>query len=113
MDSDSEKVKTESPAPPKKFLDQVRDAIRLKHLSYRTEETCAQWIRRYIFFHGKRHPKEMGGAEVKAFLEHLAVERRVSTTMIAANGCGVSSDSAYTHVLNKGGLGVKSPLDAA
>jgi Phage integrase, N-terminal SAM-like domain len=45
--------------PPKKLLDQVRDAIRVKHYSYRTEETYVQWIRRYILFHDKRHPKEM------------------------------------------------------
>ncbi|ASC71819.1 Integrase/recombinase [Halomicronema hongdechloris C2206] len=43
---------------PKKLLDQVRDTIRLKHYSYRTEQTYVQWIRRYILFHDKRHPKE-------------------------------------------------------
>jgi hypothetical protein len=43
--------------PKKKLLDQVRDAIRLKHYSYRTEETYVQWIRRYILFHNKRHPQ--------------------------------------------------------
>ncbi|PZO42850.1 MAG: integrase [Shackletoniella antarctica] len=45
---------------PKKLLDQVRDAIRLKHYSYRTEQTYVQWVRRYILFHDKRHPKDMG-----------------------------------------------------
>lgn len=48
--------------PKKKLLDRVRDAIRLKHYSYRTEETYVQWIKRYIFFHNKRHPQEMGVA---------------------------------------------------
>jgi hypothetical protein len=57
---------------PKKLLDQVRDAIRLKHYAYRTEETYLQWIRCYIIFHNKRHPKEMGKAEIEAFLTHLA-----------------------------------------
>lgn len=61
--------------PPKKLLDQVRDAIRLKHYSYRTEETYVQWIRRYILFHHKRHPKDMGCAEIEAFLTHLAVQQ--------------------------------------
>jgi Phage integrase, N-terminal SAM-like domain len=58
---------------PKKLLDQVRDTIRLKHYSYRTEESYVQWIRRYILFHDKRHPLEMGSAEIEAFLTALAV----------------------------------------
>ncbi|MCL1471186.1 phage integrase N-terminal SAM-like domain-containing protein [Argonema antarcticum A004/B2] len=45
---------------PKKLLDQLRDAIRLKHYAYRTEETYVQWVRRYILFHDKRHPSQMG-----------------------------------------------------
>jgi hypothetical protein len=53
---------------PKKLLDQVRDAIRLKHYSIRTEQAYVAWIKRYIFFHGKRHPAEMGAPEVEAFL---------------------------------------------
>ncbi|NEP18708.1 MAG: hypothetical protein F6J97_17715 [Leptolyngbya sp. SIO4C1] len=50
---------------PKKLLDQVRDAVRLKHYSYRTEQTYVQWIRRYILFHDKRHPREMGVPEIR------------------------------------------------
>jgi len=65
---------------PRKLLDQVRDAIRLKHYSYRTEQTYVGWIRRYIIFHGKRHPKDMGNVEVEAFLTHLAVEGHVSAS---------------------------------
>jgi hypothetical protein len=53
---------------PKKLLDQVRDAIRLKHYSIRTEQAYIGWIKRYIFFHDVRHPAEMGTAEVEAFL---------------------------------------------
>ncbi len=45
---------------PKKLLDQLRDVIRLKHYAYRTEETYVQWVKRYILFHEKRHPREMG-----------------------------------------------------
>jgi hypothetical protein len=63
---------------PKKLLDQVRDIIRLKHYSYRTEETYVQWIVRYILFHNKRHPKEMGVPEIEEFLTHLAVEGNVA-----------------------------------
>lgn len=53
---------------PKKLLEQVRDVIRLKHYSYRTEQTYVQWIRRYILFHNKRHPSEMGVPEIETFL---------------------------------------------
>jgi integron integrase len=65
---------------PKKLLDQVRDAIRLKHYAYRTEETYVQWVRRYILFHNKRHPNEMGTAEIEAFLTHLAVQGQVAAS---------------------------------
>jgi len=50
--------------PKKKLLDQVRDVIRLKHYSIRTEEAYVNWIRRYILFHNKRHPKEMVSREI-------------------------------------------------
>lgn len=66
--------------PKKKLLDQVRDAIRLKHYSYKTEETYVQWVRRYILFHNKRHPQEMGVPEIEAFLSHLATVENVSAS---------------------------------
>jgi uncharacterized protein YfaA (DUF2138 family) len=53
---------------PKKLLDQARDAIRLKHYSIRTEQAYVGWIKRYIYFHGVRHPAEMGAPEVEVFL---------------------------------------------
>jgi integron integrase len=62
----------------KKLLDQVSDIIRLKHYSIRTEETYLNWIRRYILFHKKRHPAEMGEEEISAFLTHLAVKEKVA-----------------------------------
>ncbi|HIC92921.1 MAG TPA: integron integrase [Anaerolineae bacterium] len=65
---------------PKKLLDQVRDAIRRKHYSIRTEEAYVRWIRRYILYHGKRHPKDMGIPEIEAFLTHLAVDRKVAAS---------------------------------
>ena len=67
----------QSPPPPK-LLDQVRDRLRAKHYSIRTETQYLQWIKRFIFSHGKRHPREMGAVEVEAFLKHLAVEGRVA-----------------------------------
>jgi len=65
---------------PKKLLDQVRDAIRLKHYSYRTEQAYVGWIKRYIYFHDVRHPSEMGAPEVEAFLTHLAVKEHVAAS---------------------------------
>jgi integron integrase len=74
-------IETTPPAPtPPKLLDQVRDKIRVKHYSIRTEQSYLGWIKRYIFFHDKRHPKEMGAAEAEAFLTHLAVEGNVSAS---------------------------------
>ena len=66
--------------PKKKLLDQVRDIIRLKHYSIRTEEAYVNWIRRYILFHNKRHPREMGSGEIEAFLTHLAVNEHVAAS---------------------------------
>ena len=60
------------------FLDSVREAIRVTHYSYRTEQAYVQWVKRFILFSEKRHPSEMGEAEVTAFPTNLAVERRVS-----------------------------------
>lgn len=65
-------------APPPRLLDQLRQAIRVRHYSIRTEVTYADWVRRFILFHDKRHPKELGAPEVAAFLTHLAVDRSVS-----------------------------------
>ncbi len=63
-----------------KLLDQVRLAIRTRHYSIRTEEAYVQWIRRFILFHHKRHPKEMGADEVSQFLSDLAVQRHVAAS---------------------------------
>ena len=71
---------TETEQRPKKLLDQVRDAIRLKHYSIRTEEAYVNWIRRYILFHNKRHPTEIGAPEIEAFLTHLAVKENVAAS---------------------------------
>lgn len=67
------------PAQPR-LLDRVRDRIRVKHYSIRTEQAYVDWIRRFILFHDKRHPQEMGAPEVEAFLTHLAVAGRVAAS---------------------------------
>ena len=66
--------------PPKNLLDRVRQSIRLKNYSIRTEQAYVSWVRRFILFHDKRHPRQMGSAEVERFLSHLAVERNVSAS---------------------------------
>ena len=70
----------DTPATPPKLLDQVRDRIRIKHYSIRTETQYVQWIRRFILFHNKRHPREMGAPEVEAFLTQLAVVGNVAAS---------------------------------
>ena len=67
------------PRPPK-LLERMRIHLRTRHYSIRTEEAYIDWARRFIVFHGKRHPQEMGAAEVEAFLSHLAVDRQVSAS---------------------------------
>ena len=64
---------------PKKLLDQVRERLRLKHYSIRTEQAYVQWIRRYILFHNKQHPKDMGDQHIGEFLIHLAIEKKVAS----------------------------------
>jgi hypothetical protein len=61
------------------LLNQIAQAIRVRHYSIRTE-AYIDWIKRFIYFHHKRHPKDMGEAEVAAFLTHLAVDRNVAAT---------------------------------
>ena len=65
---------------PKRLLEQVRDVMRLKHYSLRTERSYCDWIERFIRFHAMRHPQEMGEAEVSAFLTHLAREGQVAAS---------------------------------
>jgi integron integrase len=69
-----------TPAQPKKLLDHVRDKIRFKHYSLSTENTYLSWIKQFILYHGKRHPVDLGAAEVELFLTYLATQRQVSSS---------------------------------
>src|SRR5258706_9762324 len=71
---------TSSPQQGKKLLDQVRDILRVKHYSYRTEQSYVDWIKRFILFHKKRHPLEMDAPEIQDFITYLAVEPTVSAS---------------------------------
>lgn len=124
---------------PPKLMDRVRATLRVKRYSPRTEKTYCYWIRYFIRFHGVRHPAGMGGAEVRAFLEHLTVGAVVLShedvmrvlskinqhspptaqyhrgqtsagRSTAAWRCASASDTAPCHVPGKGFAGVKSPL---
>ncbi len=70
----------EQPTQPPKFLVQVATAIRLRRLSYRTEQAYVDWVKRFILFHHKRHPKDMGAPEIEAFLAHLVNDRNVAAS---------------------------------
>ena len=75
-----DKNSTTEPSSPPKLLEQVRARLRVKHYSIRTERSYVDWIKRFIWFHGKRHPKDMGAPELEAYLSHLAVDRNVSAS---------------------------------
>jgi hypothetical protein len=79
------------PTRPPRLFDRVREAARVRHYSRRTEAAYLSWIRRFIFFHGKRHPAEMGAPEITKFLSSLAVEGNV-----AASGSGCSPPPGST-----------------
>jgi len=106
-------------SPKPRLLDRVRAAIRARHYSRRTEEAYVAWIRRYIFFHGKRHPAEMGAPEILRFLTSLAVDRKVAAStqnqalsaLLFLYRAVVSTTMIYTHVLNRGPVAVRSPAD--
>jgi integrase len=80
-----------------KLLNQARLVLRLKHMSRRTEIAYLSWIKRFILFHDKRHPKEMGAPEIRAFLAHLALYDQVATSI--QNGALNARLFLYCHVL--------------
>jgi integron integrase len=81
-----------------RLLDQVREAIRVRHYSYRTEQQYVAWILRYIRFHDRKHPRDLAGADVERFLSYLATERRVAAATQAQALAAVLF--LYKHVLN-------------
>ncbi len=80
------------------FLLSVQQAIRVRHYSYRTEQTYPGWIKRYICFHQKKHPRTMGDGEVQQFLNDLAMQRKVSAA--TQNQALNALVFVYRHVLN-------------
>src|SRR5204863_9260529 len=68
------------PNPKLRLREQLREVMRFKHYSVRTEESYWNWIRQFIVFHGKRHPREMSEGEVHQFLSHLATDRSVAVS---------------------------------
>jgi integron integrase len=84
---------------PPKLLDRLRLEIRRRHMSYRTEQSYTAWVRRFILFHDKRHPQEMGSEEVVAFLTHLVVERGVGAA--TQNQAFAALLFLYRHVLDR------------
>lgn len=82
-----------------KLLDQLRDALRSRHMSQRTEQSYCLWVKRYILFHHKRHPAEMAEPEINEFLTHLAVKQKVSASTQNQALCALLF--LYRHVINK------------
>jgi integrase len=80
------------------LLEVTREAIRARHLALRTEQVYLQWIRRYVAFHGRRHPRDLGAPALEAFLTHLAVERKVSA--VTQNQALGALLFLYRHVLS-------------
>src|SRR5262249_22962662 len=95
--------------PKTKLLDQMRLVLRLKHLRIRTEHAYINWAKRFMVFHGKRHPKDLGAEDIRAFLTHLALHRHVSAS--TQNVALHAVLFLYRDVLQRGGKGVRSPLD--
>lgn len=73
-------LRSVAPDPLAILLDQVREALRVKHYAIRTEQAYVDWIKRFIRYHGGRHPRDLGGAEVAAFLTYLATEQHVAAS---------------------------------
>jgi integron integrase len=85
--------------PPRKLLDRVRDACRVRHYSIRTEDAYADWVKRFVLFHAKRHPADMGEPEVNAYLTHLAVAGGVAASTQFQALCALLF--LYAHVLGR------------
>jgi integron integrase len=87
------------PNPKLKFMEQCRETMRFRRLALRSEQAYLEWIKRFIFFHDKRHPKDMGQTEVRAFLTHLAARQNVSAS--TQNQAFNALVFLYRHVLGR------------
>ena len=90
---------TPAPAQKPKLLDRLSEALRSRHYSRRTEQSYAHWVKRFIFFHNKRHPAEMGEPEINAYLTHLEVKEKVSAS--TQNQALSALLFLYRHVLGR------------
>src|SRR5687768_2771779 len=99
--------------PTPKLLEQVRNVARMRHLSLSTERAYAGWIRRYILFHNKKHPKEMAETEIRQFISDLAVNAKISasTQTVALGALLLALDGMRTEIYAQDS-GVRRP-DAA
>ncbi len=88
-----------SQAPKPRLLEQVRQAIRVRHMSWSTEKTYVHWIRRFIRYHGMRHPVEMAEPEINVYLSHLATDRKVSASTQNQALCAILF--LYRHVIGR------------
>lgn len=101
-----------------KLLDQVREVIRAKHYSIRTEQAYVEWIKRYIFFHNKRHPADMAEPEIRAFISDLASKKQVtaSTQTVALSAIlflyreVLKKDLPFIHGIERAKKGVRRPV---
>jgi hypothetical protein len=97
-----------SPQAPR-LLDQVRTVARLKHLSIHTENPYLHYIRQFILFHNKRHPKDMGVPEIRAFLSHMAIEGNVAASTQNVARCALVF--LYQQVLHLEGTSINKKLN--
>ena len=84
-----------------KLLDQMKNVMRIKHYSLQTEKSYVQWVRRYIYFHNKQHPKDMGALDVQKFLSYLAVEQHVSASTQNQAGCIAEQLRTHTRAIDE------------
>jgi len=94
----------------------ARERMRTRHFAPRTKQAYLHWIRHHVRFHVRQHPRGMGAAEVEAFLTWIYPGSKTSRGRRGPNGCrwchaDVRATMIYTHVMGKGAMGVKSPLD--